>query len=82
MELNDVQVYLAIAGMTAGFLTALITGAKWVYHRWSTSLDARILDNVCDEIGPMKVTIQEHSGKLEALEKRFNDFWRYLKPGN
>ena len=76
MELTEIQVYLAIAGMTVGFITAIATGAKWVYHRYASGLDHRILSNVCSEIGPIKETMSDHETRVTSLEDRFDDHLR------
>ena len=76
MELSDIQVYLAIAGMSIGFLTALISGAKWVYHRYALGRDHRMLETVCAEIKPMQETLADHETRVTSIEERFDDHLR------
>ena len=79
MELADFQTYLPLIGMTVGFLTAVLTGAKWVYHKYNTALDHRIVTKVCAEVDVINKKLAEHGSAIESLKTRFKDFQGYFK---
>lgn len=82
MELTEIQIYLTLIAMTIGFTTALIAGAKWVYHIYLKGLNNRIITQVCSEVNPIKSTLTDHASDIKSLKDRFDDFWRYLKPSS
>jgi len=81
MELNDIQLMIAVIvgiGATIEFLRRFL---KYLHDRYIDGLNTRIDGCITKKVLSITNTQIQHGERIKSLEDRFNDFWRYLRRG-
>lgn len=80
MELTDIQIYIALVVGTGAVVTFGISGLKWAYHKWESSINNRISGCIDRRMATITETQTDHGGKIKSLEDRFELIWKLFKP--